>query len=543
MLLDGPVGQKTGGDEMGNRRAVTPRGLPRFRQVQFQKRAVLARHVNERVHGLDDARAGGPAAADAGGQRKHGNAPALQRGLARGAAGTLRFIPQHIPVPHVLYVGIGGQPVPGQADTAEPQVVAQLLVLDGIEAVCRHDGGGRPVPGRPIALRRGVGDPEQVGDQRAQQVVPFLRRAGARRGQVQFDTPEPGRLGGIAARQFRHVQHIIGGRHERLPAGAQGGPRARFIDGEIVHHRVHGKRQRVLQLPFRIAHDGQNIVAKRVAPRGVHHHAHAAAGHAAQHEKAVEVIAQPLRGAVHNRFREPVGHPGNDGLERVVPVARGASAQGFDIARLQRVEDAVENTAHAPARVPFGLGPEQVFLRDHFQDGPDVLRHAAVNQHEGGGQALRNLGMQVAVAEDAVPRQEPPLADAGLGITVARRGALNHLDAGPDAARILPAAAGTAQPFAENGAGRGQPPLPFGQPPFQRFGLARGAHERADDAGEQVGGYGKPGPLGNVVDPGDQFEAHAGTDDAGEYVRKGMLRAFERRGNKARRDDARLEQA
>jgi hypothetical protein len=33
-------------------------------------------------------------------------------------------------------------------------------------------------------------------------------------------------------------------------------------------------------------------------------------------------------------------------------------------------------------RRPIRLGTQQVFLRDHFQDGPDVLRHAAVNEHQ-----------------------------------------------------------------------------------------------------------------------------------------------------------------
>ena len=55
---------------------------------------------------------------------------------------------------------------------------------------------------------------------------------------------------------------------------------------------------------------------------------------------------------------------------------------GADVAALQVAHHFVENADGLLAAVPFGLGAQQVFLGHHLQDGPDVLRHAAVHQHQ-----------------------------------------------------------------------------------------------------------------------------------------------------------------
>ena len=44
------------------------------------------------------------------------------------------------------------------------------------------------------------------------------------------------------------------------------------------------------------------------------------------------------------------------------------------------------------AALPFGLGAQQVLLGDHLQDRPDVLRHAAVDQHQAVLQLAPRLG-------------------------------------------------------------------------------------------------------------------------------------------------------
>ena len=50
--------------------------------------------------------------------------------------------------------------------------------------------------------------------------------------------------------------------------------------------------------------------------------------------------------------------------------------------RSQVADHFVQNADGLLAAVPFGLGAQQVFLGDHLEDGPDVLRHAAVHQHQ-----------------------------------------------------------------------------------------------------------------------------------------------------------------
>ncbi len=56
----------------------------------------------------------------------------------------------------------------------------------------------------------------------------------------------------------------------------------------------------------------------------------------------------------------------------------------------------------------------------------------------------------------------------------ARQFALDQFQARPNAARILPAAAGAAQPFTQNRPRRDQATLGFGERAGQRFGLSGG---------------------------------------------------------------------
>ena len=86
------------------------------------------------VEGLDDAGAGGPAAADAAGQGEHGHATAADGVRAARAVGA-GFILDHVAGADFLDLGVDGQPVARQADAARAQVVAQPLVLHSVEAV------------------------------------------------------------------------------------------------------------------------------------------------------------------------------------------------------------------------------------------------------------------------------------------------------------------------------------------------------------------------------------------------------------------------
>ncbi len=66
-----------------------------------------------------------------------------------------------------------------------------------------------------------------------------------------------------------------------------------------------------------------------------------------------------------------------------------------------------------------------------------------------------------------------------------------------------------AQPFAQDGARRHQPPVVLFQAAGERVDLAGGAHADGDQAGQQTGGDRQPRPLGDVVHLADDFDAVA----------------------------------
>ena len=82
-------------------------------------------------------------------------------------------------------------------------------------------------------------------------------------------------------------------------------------------------------------HDRGDPVLELVVALGGHEEGHAAAGHAAEHQEAPEVVAQGRAGLADDRLGELVGHPGDDPLERTVPVAGRPPAQAPDV-RLAR---------------------------------------------------------------------------------------------------------------------------------------------------------------------------------------------------------------
>ena len=155
------------------------------------------------------------------------------------------------------------------------------------------------------------------------------------------------------------------------------------------------------------------------------------------------------------RLGEVIGRPGNDRLDRPVEVPRRSRRR----ARARRRRAGLPASSSKmpqclPARCPFRLGAEQILLRDHVQDRADVLRHAAVDEDEALLQAAarrrreRRSGPRMVWRGSKRPRLTPH-----SGSPSAAGDALDQLDAGPDAARVLPAAAGAAQPLAQDRAG------------------------------------------------------------------------------------------
>ena len=112
------------------------------------------------------------------------------------------------------------------------------------------------------------------------------------------------------------------------------------------------------------------------------HEAHAAAGHASEHPEPPKVITEFSAHLINDAFGEKCRGPRDDGLQRAKKVTGGQSPQSAHVAGLERLQDGVEEGERLAAGVPFWSGAEQVFLGDHFQDGSDILGHAAVDEHE-----------------------------------------------------------------------------------------------------------------------------------------------------------------
>ncbi len=92
------------------------------------------------------------------------------------------------------------------------------------------------------------------------------------------------------------------------------------------------------------------------------------------------------------------------------------------------------------------------------------------------------------MVEDAVPGHEAPAADAKLRVAFGGEDPLDQFYAGPNPARVLPAAAGPAKPFAQDRPRQHQPTIVFLQGAGERRGLAGCPHADADKRGQEIGG-------------------------------------------------------
>ena len=131
MLLDRIVGQVAGGDDVRQQRAALAAHAQALGQVHFDEVAMPAAELAERIERLDHARALGPAAAHAAGQRDHGDTPFgqrlhAQRSRCRGSSssGTASSIWLR-----------DRQAILRQADAAGAQIGLDLLVLHAVEPV------------------------------------------------------------------------------------------------------------------------------------------------------------------------------------------------------------------------------------------------------------------------------------------------------------------------------------------------------------------------------------------------------------------------
>ncbi len=221
-------------------------------EVDLQEAAVPAGELDERIDRLDHAGAGRPAAADAGGERDDGDlAPARapprpRRSLAPARRPCGR---DQVGVVDVADVEVDRQAVARQADPPALEVVAKLLVLDGVEAVLAADPRGLL---RPTARGRGVGgrpgDGEEVVDHRPEDAEQL-----AGLGAVVGEVVDVGLRAGAARRRARRRSSAGPGAcstREGIIAAApvsSVGERAVRVDPEVVDDRLHREGQGVVE--------------------------------------------------------------------------------------------------------------------------------------------------------------------------------------------------------------------------------------------------------------------------------------------------------
>ena len=167
-----------------------------------------------------------------------------------------------------------------------------------------------------------------------------------------------------------------------------------------------------------------------------------------------------------------------------------------------------------------------------------------MHQHQALLQSLARLRADFGLAEDAVIRQQSAAADPELRIALGREHALNQLDPRPNAARVLPASARSAQPLAENRARRNHAPLRFLKRPRERLAcpVAR-MHTAISDASSVVETASRD-PLGmlftwltiSIPSPSRRV-------NCAKNRRQRLARAFHSRRHNARSDHRRLQQS
>ena len=166
-----------------------------------------------------------------------------------------------------------------------------------------------------------------------------------------------------------------------------------------------------------------------------------------------------------------------------------------------------------------------------------------MNDDEAVLQFLAHLQRDNFVIENFVLRHQAPPAHSKFRIAFLGQSALDQFDSRPDTAGILPAAAGAANPFAQNGPRQNQTAFVFFECPFERLRLPCRAHANRNERREQIGRYREARSFGDIIDAADQFQPATRANDSREQVGQVLPGAFDARRHDAGRDDGGFEQA
>ena len=247
----------------------------------------------------------------------------------------------------------------------------------------------------------------------------------------------------LPTEQRRHHERVISGRHQSGFRSEEVGRSASFVDGKIVDHRFHCKRQRGLQFLLALGHDFQQASLCQRPLFGGKNKAHSAPGHAAQHPKSPKRIAELGTDTLNQTFCEVVRSPRDDGLNGLLKIPCRGTTDSLHITLSERAQDLTENTQHAFARHPFRRGTQQVLFGNHFQNGTDILSHAAVHQDEAFLQSAASVRGGILVTENAVLGHEPSTANPKFRIAVGGRHAFYQFHPRPNPSGVLPTASRT----------------------------------------------------------------------------------------------------
>jgi hypothetical protein len=446
----------------------------------------------------------------------------------------------------VADVDVDGQPVSRQADPAAAEILAKLLVLDRVEAVFLADRRNGALPARGGGVAGRASDGKEVVDHRPEDAKQLAGVLGVVGEVVDVRLAERVERFAPFGDHPGDLDRVIPRRHHRLGGVDQLGEGAPGVDPELVDDGLHGERQGVVEPALGPLHDRRGLVEERGLPLGRDEEGHPAARHPAEHQEPPEIVAERGPRLGDDRLGEPVAHPGDDPLDRPFPVLGRERAQRPHVRRPDRLDDPFEDPQRLLAILPFRLAPEQIFLRDHVQDRPDVLRHPAVDQHQAARQRPVELGDVagfVRHVENLMRRQEPAPAHAPLGVGFGRRDPLDQLHSRENAARILPPAPRPAQPFPQDRPGDHHRRFLGMKRPGQVPRLPRRTHQDRDQRRQQVRRDGQTRPLGNVVDLAHDLETVARTDHLRQELVEPRGGPLERRGDQPGGDHSRLHQS
>ena len=388
---------------------------------------------------------------------------------------------------HILDHRARGQAILRKADAPVLQVSANLFVLRPIKSVSVEQRRERLVVRRFILAAR-----QQRVEQRLHHPAQLRLRPARRAETIQLRTTQRRERTHLLSKKRRHRQRVVARRHQGIRAIDQIRERAVLVDRKVVNHRLHRERQRVLQLAFRRGHDLLQPPLRFRLPLRREDESHAAARHAAEHPEAPKAGAELRANLFDQGLRVVRARPRNDRLDRTLEILRRHRAHRPDVASAERAENLVENAERLAATFPLGFRAQQILLRHHLQNRTDILRHAAVNEHETLLQLASRFRRGIRSIEHTMARHQATAADAEFRIALAGRDAFNELHPGPHTAAVLPATARTAKPFAQQRTRQHETPLAFLQRPGERRRLPGRAHGDADERGEKVRGNREP---------------------------------------------------